>query len=202
MRNPLSRRTLALATLGLAAVLQSQPASAQAEPLLGQIMCGGWNFVPRGWAALDGQLMSIAQNTALFSLLGTTYGGDGRTTFALPDMRGRFPMHVGMGPGLTNRNLGESSGSETNTLTTAQLPAHAHVVSPLGSNNDANSVSPAGKVPAAKARTTLYTDPSNLVAEAAAVTSAVGGGQPVNNMPPYVTFTCVIAVEGIFPSRN
>jgi len=195
-------RFAAPATLALLAALQAAPAQAQSEPILGQIMCGAWNFAPRGWALLNGQLLPIATNTALFALLGTTYGGDGRTTFALPDLRGRFPMHWGMGPGLTNRDLGERAGTETVTLNTSQLPPHAHQVAPLGSNNDATSVSPAGKVPAAKARTTLYTDPTNLVSEAATTTSATGGGAPVDNMPPYLTFTCVIAVEGIFPSRN
>jgi microcystin-dependent protein len=198
----LPSRTLAVAALGLAGALQSLPAAAQSEPLLGQIMCGAWNFAPRGWALLNGQLLPIAQNTALFSLLGTTYGGNGQTTFALPDLRGRVPMHWGQGPGLSSRDLGESGGTETNTLSVAQLPPHAHTVAPLGSNNDATAVSPAGKVPAAKARTTLYTDPVNLVAQAPTTTSAAGGGQPVNNVQPYLTFTCVIAVEGIYPSRN
>lgn len=196
-----TRRAAALAGLALAASLHAPTASAQSNPYIGQIMCGGWNFAPRGWALMNGQLMSIAQNTALFALLGTTYGGDGRSTFGLPDMRGRVLMHVGQGPGLSDRVLGEQSGTEQNTLVVANLPPHAHSVAPLGSNNDATSVSPAGKVPAAKARTTLYTDPTNLVSEAPTTTSATGSGVPVNNMPPYLTFTCVIATEGVFPSR-
>lgn len=106
-----------LATEGLA-----QQAQAQAEPFIGQIMCAGFNFAPRGWAALNGQLMSIASNTALSSLLGTTYGGDGRVTFGLPDMRGRVMIHIGMGPGLTYRSLGEQGGTGNQSLSASQMP--------------------------------------------------------------------------------
>jgi microcystin-dependent protein len=104
------------------------PSRNGADPFLGEIYMGGYNFAPRGYAQCDGQLLSIAQNQALFSLLGTTYGGNGTTTFALPDLRGRSPMHQGQGNGLSNRNLGEKSGFETITLTTGQLPAHNHTV--------------------------------------------------------------------------
>ena len=193
---------LLLAALGLTAALHTAPASAQAEPFLGQIMCGAWNFAPRGWAMANGQILPIAQNTALFSLLGTQYGGNGNTNFALPDLRGRAMTHFGQGPGLSVYEVGQTGGTETNTLLASQLPAHAHSYAPPASNNDANSVSPAGKVPAAKARTTLYTDPTNLVAEAAGLTSSTGGGQAINNLQPYLTLNCVIALQGIFPSRN
>ena len=193
---------LLLAALGLTAALHTAPASAQAEPLFGQIMCGAWNFAPRGWAMANGQILPIAQNTALFSLLGTQYGGNGTTNFALPDLRGRAMTHFGQGPGLSVYEVGQTGGTETNTLLASQLPAHAHSYAPPASNNDANSVSPAGKVPAAKARTTLYTDPTNLVAEAAGLTSSTGGGQAINNLQPYLTLNCVIALQGIFPSRN
>jgi microcystin-dependent protein len=197
-----SPRTVVALVSALAA-LQAPPAAAQAtEPILGQIMCAGFNFTPRGWAELNGQLIPIAQNTALFSLLGTQYGGNGQTTFALPDMRGRMLIHAGQGPGLSLRDQGETGGSEANTLTTINMPAHAHGFAPLGSTNDATSVSPAGKVAASKARTTLYADPTNVVAQAASVTSSAGNGVPVNNMQPYLTIRCFIAVEGIFPSRN
>ena len=193
---------LMLVALGLTATLHTAPVSAQADPFLGQIMCGAWNFAPRGWALANGQLLPINQNQALFSLLGTQYGGDGTTNFALPDLRGRSMVHFGQGPGLSDYSQGQVSGSETNTLVAAQMPAHSHTVAPLASNNDATSVSPAGKVPAAKARTTLYADPTNTVAQAVSVTSAAGGGQPVNNLQPYLTLNCVIALQGIFPSRN
>jgi microcystin-dependent protein len=167
-----SPRTVVALVSALAA-LQAPPAAAQAtEPILGQIMCAGFNFTPRGWAELNGQLIPIAQNTA------------------------------GQGPGLSLRDQGETGGSEANTLTTINMPAHAHGFAPLGSTNDATSVSPAGKVAASKARTTLYADPTNVVAQAASVTSSAGNGVPVNNMQPYLTIRCFIAVEGIFPSRN
>jgi microcystin-dependent protein len=193
---------LAMASLTALAALQPAPAAAQSDPFLGQIMCAGYNFAPRGWASLDGQLLSIAQNTALFALLGTTYGGDGRVTFALPDMRGRNMMHMGQGPGLTLRQLGETGGTESTTLLASNMPAHSHTVTPLGSTNDATSVSPAGKVAASKARTTLYADPTNIVNMQASTTSVVGGGQPINNVQPYVTVNCFIALQGVFPSRN
>ncbi|CAN5889567.1 tail fiber protein [soil metagenome] len=198
----LSRRTIAIAALSGWTALHTMPAAAQAEPFLGQIMCAGFNFTPRGWAPLNGQIISIAENTALFALLGTTYGGDGRTTFALPDMRGRTVIHNGTGPGLTPRNLGETGGTETTTLAIANLPPHTHSFAPLGSNNDASSVSPAGKVASAKARTTLYTDPANIVAMTAGTTSATGSGVPVNNMQPYLTMNCFMALQGIFPARD
>lgn len=184
------------------ACLQPLPAAAQAEPLLGQIMCAGFNFAPRGWAELNGQLIPIAQNTALFALLGTQYGGNGQTTFALPDMRGRMLLHAGQGPGLSPRDQGETGGSESNSLAVVNLPSHAHTFAPLGSTNDATSVSPAGKVAASKARTTLYADPTNVVAQAAGTTSATGNGVPFNTMQPFLTVKCFIAMEGIFPSRN
>jgi microcystin-dependent protein len=182
--------------------LQALPAAAQSEPLIGQIMCAGFDFAPRGWAEMNGQLITISQNTALFSLLGTRYGGNGTTTFALPDMRGRTLLHAGQGPGLSARVQGETDGSEANILAIANMPVHAHGFAPLGSNNDASSVSPAGKVAASKARTTLYTDPVNLVAQAISTTSTAGNGVPVNNMQPYLTVKCFIALQGIFPARD
>jgi len=191
-----------VATVVVLTGLQALPAAAQSEPFIGQIMCAGFNFAPRGWAELNGQLLPISQNTALFSLLGTYYGGNGQTTFALPDMRGRTLLHAGQGPGLSPRDQGEMSGTEATSLSTSNLPAHAHPFAPLGSNNDANSVSPSGKVPAAKARTTLYTDPTNLVAQSPSTTGATGGNVPINNMQPYLVVKCFIALNGIFPSRD
>ena len=200
--NKSTRLKLAMTSLTALATLQSAPAAAQSEPFIGQIMCAGYNFAPRDWASLDGQILPIAQNTALFSLLGTTYGGNGQTTFALPDMRGRNMMHLGQGPGLTPRVLGEVGGTESTALLASNMPAHSHTVTPLGSTNDATSVSPAGKVAASKARTTLYAEPTNIVNMQPSTTSVVGGGQPINNVQPYVTVNCYIALHGIFPSRN
>ncbi len=197
-----SLRSLAIASLTMLAGMQSMPAVAQSEPFIGQIMCAGYSFAPRGWALLDGQLLPISQNTALFSLLGTQFGGNGQTTFGLPDMRGRALIGVGQGPGLSPHDVGEMSGSENTTLLTSNLPPHAHTVAPLGSSNDATSISPAGKVAASKARTTLYADPTNLTTMAPAQTSVVGSGVPVNNMQPYLAVNCYIALQGIYPSRN
>lgn len=177
-------------------------AAAQSEPFIGQIMCAGYNFAPRGWAELNGQILSIAQNTALFSLLGTTYGGNGQTTFALPDMRGRVMIHQGQGPGLTARTLGESAGAETVTLNSSQLPAHSHTVTPQGSTADATLISPSNAVPATKSRTTLYAPGPGTVPMSPEVTSIAGSNSPVPIVQPYVTLNCYIALEGIFPSRN
>ncbi len=195
-------RLFSLAAVAAASLAPLQAAHAQAEPFLGQIMCGGFTFAPRGWARLDGQLMSIAQNTALFSLLGTTYGGDGRSTFALPDMRGRALLHDGQGPGLSPHIEGTPEGHETVTLTSSQMPAHTHSVTPLGSGGDATQVSPAGGVPASKSRTTLYAAAPGTIPMAPVTTSPVGANQPVSIMPPTLTVECFIALQGVFPSRD
>ncbi|WP_426112520.1 phage tail protein [Massilia sp. PWRC2] len=188
------------ATLAVAAC-QALPAAAQSQPYVGQIMCAAFNFAPLGWAELNGQQMSISRNTALFSLLGVTYGGDGITTFNLPDMRGRLLLHTGEGPGLTARTEGDADGSEAHVLTPANLPPHAHSLAAPGSLNDANSVSPGGKVPASKPRTNLYTDPTNLVAQAPASTGLTGQAAPVAQMPPFLTVKCFISLAGQFPPR-
>jgi microcystin-dependent protein len=202
MSRALSRAALVVAMfLSLLGVHRN--ASAQSQPFLGQIMCAAFNFEPRGWMALDGRLLAINTNQALFALLGTTYGGNGQTTFAIPDMRGRVVISNGQGPGLSNRTLGEASGSEQVTLSTAQLPMHAHLVTPQGSPSDASLQSPADAVPATKARTTLYAPPSPTpVPMSPVITSTAGSSAPVSLMQPYVTLNCFIAVEGIFPSRN
>ena len=197
VHSPLS----SLAVVAAAALAPLQAAQAQSEPFLGQIMCGAFNFAPRGWARLDGQVLSIAANTALFSLLGTTYGGDGRVTFALPDMRGRALLHDGQGPGLSPHIEGAAEGHETVTLTSAQMPAHVHGVTPLGSTADATQVSPANGVPASKARTTLYAPGPGTVSMAPVTTSPAGGNQPVSVAPPTLTVECFIAIAGVFPSR-
>jgi microcystin-dependent protein len=169
------------------------------EPFVGEIKMVGFNFAPRGYALCNGQLMSIAQNTALFSLLGTTYGGDGQVTFGLPDFRGRVPMHWGSGPGLTPRVQGESSGSEAITLTQQQMPQHNHQVN--ATNDSAGSKTPLGNIPAFASGSTYVGTAANGTM-APAMIGIAGGSQPHPNMQPYLVVTFIIALEGIFPSRN
>jgi microcystin-dependent protein len=173
-----------------------------AEPFLGQIIMTGFNWPPRGWALCDGQIMSIAQNTALFSLLGTTYGGDGRVTFALPDLRGRASLHQGQGPGLTNRTIGEVSGEESVTLIVNQTPAHSHQVHASDVAGDAGN--PSGAVPAAESAgaTATYTKGNPDVVMNPLMIGPSGGSQPHDNMQPYTVVSFCIALEGIYPSRN
>jgi microcystin-dependent protein len=195
------RRCLSLGAALLAACA-ALPAAAQSEPFIGQIMCAGFSFAPRGWARTDGQQLPIASYQALFSLLGTTYGGDGRTTFALPDLRGRFLLHDGSGPGLSQHTMGERGGSEAHTLTPSQMPAHTHAVAPRGSTAAATAVSPAGAVPAAtRPRLPAYGAAPGDTEMAAITSGPAGGNQPTNHMPPYLVINCFIALEGIFPSR-
>jgi microcystin-dependent protein len=174
----------------------------QAEPFLGQITCFGFNFAPRGWLPADGRLMSISQNSALFSLLGTMYGGNGVNTFALPDLRGRVVIGAGQSPGQSFYVQGQAGGAESVNLSVNNLPPHAHTVSPAGSSGDATDISPAGKAPATKARTTLYANPTPGTNLAATTTSSVGAGTPVPTLPPYLALNCAIAVQGIFPARD
>ncbi|MDD9716424.1 tail fiber protein [Dinoroseobacter sp. PD6] len=197
MFNPL-KSSLAACVLALATSV-SAPAHAQ-EAYLGQIIMGGWNFCPRGTAPLNGQLIQISQNSALFSLLGTQFGGDGRTTFALPDMRGRVALHNGTGPGLTNKRIGARGGSETNTLTVDQLPPHAHALT--GTSTAANTPSPAGALPATTGRDSSYAAGSADTGMGAGAIGSTGGGQPVNNMPPYTVVQMCIVTQGLFPSRS
>lgn len=168
------------------------------SPYLGQITLFPYNFAPRGWAFCGGQILSIAQNTALFSLLGTTYGGNGQTTFALPDLRGRVPVSSGQGPGLSNYTLGEISGTETVTLNLTQIPSHNHQVSCL--NSDATSGKPSGNILAAGP--TAYVQPPGNSFMAAAMIQPAGGNQPIGILQPSLCLNYCIALEGIFPSRN
>jgi microcystin-dependent protein len=180
------------------------------EPFLGEIRAFGFNFSPRGWAPCDGQLLSIASNTALFSLLGTTYGGDGRTTFALPDLQGRVAMHYGSGAGLSPRPQGQKSGSETNTLVEDNLPAHTHGVTAVakcvggaGNSNDAVNNVWADDLGAASATYSSNVPTGNMNASAIETTcSSVGNNTSVNNMQPYLVVNYCIAVQGIFPARS
>lgn len=170
------------------------------EPFIGEIRMFGGNFAPRGWALCDGQILSIAQNTALFSLLGTTYGGNGQTTFALPDLRGRVPVHPGQGPGLTNRTLGQTGGEEAHTLISTEMPVHNHIVNAKSAGGSA--ATPANNVPAGStARDNQYAPAADTTMSPSMVGSA-GGSQPHNNMQPYQCVNFIIALEGIYPSRN
>ncbi|MDJ0654917.1 MAG: tail fiber protein [Xanthomonadales bacterium] len=170
-----------------------------ASPFLAEIVMFGGNFNPRQWAFCDGQLLAISQNQALFSLLGTTYGGDGRTTFALPEMRGRVAMHAGSGPGLTPRTLGERSGSETNTLNTNQLPSHSHPLVNNAVDDDANNLNVSGN---ALANGAFYSTDTPDTRSLPAATGNTGANQAVNNLQPYTCVNFIIATQGIFPSRN
>ncbi|MCP3136615.1 phage tail protein [Pyxidicoccus xibeiensis] len=172
------------------------------EPFIGQIMMFAGNFPPRGWQFCQGQILSIAQNTALFSILGTTYGGNGQTTFALPDLRGRYPMQPGQGPGLSPRTLGEQGGSETVTLISTQMPAHNHTLNVSSQNGDTET--PVGTVLAADSSATITNyraAPIDGTMNPASI-GVAGGSQPHNNMSPYTCINFIIAMEGIYPSRN
>ena len=169
------------------------------EPFIAQIIMFGGNFAPRGWALCDGQLLPISSNSALFSILGTTYGGDGRTTFGLPDLRGRVAMHQGSGPGLTTRRLGEDGGLEANTLNTNHLPAHDHTFAQPASTEDGNQSDPENNYPAVHAGGFFTSTDADL---GAGTTGSAGGGQAVNNMPPFQAVNFIIALVGTFPSRN
>lgn len=167
-----------------------------ADPFIGEIKMVGFNFPPRGFALCNGQVLPINQNQALFSLLGTTFGGNGQTTFALPDLRNRTPVHAGMG-----HTLGETGGSSTHTLSGPQA-GHSHVLK--GSANQASTASPAGNVLAAKRRggTNTYRTGSDTSLDLTTVSGIAGGGQPHDNMQPYLGLYFTIALVGIFPSRN
>ena len=165
------------------------------EPFIGSVILFAGNFAPRGWAFCNGQILSIAQNTALFSLLGTTYGGNGQTTFALPDLRGRVPLHFGQGPGLSSYALGQSAGTESVTLNLNQMPAHTH--SQPATNAGQNTNRPNAAVPARGGVYAASTDGSALDP-----TTSAGGSQPHTNIQPYLALNYIIALEGIYPSRN
>ncbi len=189
----------ALTAVGLTAV--TAPAAQAQDPFIGEIKFFGGNFAPRGWALCDGQLLSISANTALFSILGTTYGGDGRTTFGLPGMRGRSPVHPGTGPGLSTVGLGEKGGTETNTLGANNMPSHTHQLFGTTANGNANN--PAGAVQAVDGADFVYNN--SAAADnpmSAAAIGNTGGGQSFTNRSPFIGVNCIIALVGVFPSRN
>lgn len=173
------------------------------DPFVAEIRIFPFNFAPKGWAWCDGQLMPLSQNTALFSLLGTTYGGDGKSTFALPDMQGNVPMHPGQGPGLSLHDLGEMGGSETVTLLETEIPAHTHqmqVSSQLGLENQPGAAG--GQLFAMGDGVNLYAAASNLVPMSPLALAPAGGTAPHNNMQPYLTLYFNIALQGVFPPRG
>jgi microcystin-dependent protein len=171
-----------------------------AEPFIGEIRMFAGTFAPRGWAFCDGQLLAVAQNDALFSLLGTIYGGDGRTTFGLPDLRGRVPVHQGQGPGLSPYNIGSHGGQETVTLTTPTLAPHTHV--PRGASVAGGSPDPAGKVWAASPDVQWFSDEGPNEQMLPGLMSDSQGGQAHPNMAPFAGIHFIIALVGLYPSRS
>lgn len=191
--------TVVLAVALVAGMIWSPPAQAS-EPFLAQIVMFGGNFAPRGWALCDGQLLPISQNTALFSLLGTTYGGDGRTTFQLPDLRGRVAIHPGHGPGLSDYRLGQKGGVEQVTLTIDQIPSHTHAAKAY--SEQGNQQDPGGMVPAYDRRETQYSDAVPDVSMNVQAIAPTGGSSPHTNVQPFLCVNHIIALQGIYPSRN
>ena len=188
--------------IGLFAILSMGKANAQqVETFLGEIRMFAGNFAPTGWAFCQGQLLPIAQNQALFSLLGTTYGGDGRTSFALPDLRGRVPVGFGQGPGLSNRVIGEKFGSELVTLNINQMPSHNHTVNAVTTEGNQNL--PTNSLPAnTKTLDKEYSDANANTTMKATMVNPTGGSQPFGVSQPSLGVNFIIALQGIYPSRN
>jgi|RhiMethySRZTD1v2_1073278.scaffolds.fasta_scaffold1004192_2 microcystin-dependent protein len=201
------RRFIGRLAAGLAATAwlgrpkPARAATTSTGPYIGEIMLVSWNFPPKGWAFCNGQTLPIAPNTALFSLLGTTYGGDGITTFKLPDLRDRVPIHFGQGAGLSLRSLGERSGETVHTLTLAELPTHAHPVQ-VSAGSVGTQVDPAGHYPARNPAGYPQYGSVVDVAMAAAAIGSTGGGQSHTNLQPYLGLNFVIALQGFFPSTT
>lgn len=172
------------------------------EPFVAEIRMFGGNFAPRGWALCDGQLLAVSQNDALFSLIGTIYGGDGETTFGLPDLRGRLAVHAGSGPGLSPRQLGAKGGSENVTITSNEMPSHTHPV--RASSQGGTSTSPVGNYPASVPLTARYqnVDAGSAGSVSMETTDSVGGNRSHTNLAPALCVNYIIALFGIYPSRN
>ena len=171
------------------------------DPFVAEIRIFPFNFAPKGWAWCDGQILPLSQNTALFSLLGTTYGGDGKSNFALPDLQGRAPMHPGQGPGLSLHDLGETGGSETVSLLESEIPAHSHAFK--GSLDDGDLTIPTPtRVLAKSTGQNIYSATASLASMAPEALAPAGGDQPHNNMQPYLTFYFCIALQGVYPPRT
>ncbi len=173
------------------------------DPFVAEIRIFPFNFAPRGWAFCDGQILPLSQNTALFSLLGTTYGGDGKSNFALPNLQGNAPMHPGQGPGLSLHDLGETGGSDTVTLLDSEMPAHPHSLM-AASNTPGNLNAPASdRALARSAGGYAYkAAPATLVPMSGQAITPAGGGSPHNNMMPYLTLNLCIALQGVYPARG
>lgn len=174
------------------------------EPFIGEIRMVGFTFAPRNWANCDGQEMAIVQNQALFSLIGTIYGGDGRVKFKLPDLRGRVAIHTGTGPGLSNRQMGQASGRESNISDISHMPAHAHNGKMRCNTDPAATTVPTGHTLAAgSGRTNLYidADPNENMRDSTIEIDSTGNGQPINNMQPWLCIRFCICLSGLFPQR-
>jgi microcystin-dependent protein len=192
MRTPSFILSLCVASMAMfvAGAARAQDAT---QPYIGQIMLVSFGFAPKGWAECNGQILPINQNQALFALLGTTYGGDGRVTFALPDLRGRVPVHA-----VTTVQLGERGGEETHTLTVSELPLHTHAA--LADSGVGSTTSPAGNFPARDAGSSTMYGP--VPTGQGVALSAAGGSQPHENRMPYLGLRYIIALQGVFPARN
>lgn len=195
-------KKLLLAGVLVMGILSSSLVKAQgSDPFLGQIAFVPYNFVPRNWAACNGQLLQISQNQALFALLGTMYGGNGTTNFALPDMRGRVLVHEGQAPGgPTNYTMGQNGGAESVTLLVTQMPAHSHTVNAVTTEGNQNS--PNGNLPAdTKTLDKEYSDANGNATMKSTMINPTGGNQAHENRPPFITLKCIISLQGIFPSQ-
>jgi microcystin-dependent protein len=170
------------------------------QPLVGQIFIFAGNFAPSGYQFCNGQLLAISQNQALFAILGTTYGGDGQNTFGLPDLRGRAAIGTGQGPGLSSYNLGQSAGSQNTSLTSANLPSHSHAINAVAATG--NSDSPNGTLLAMGTKPDLYSGSGGTTTMNASMVNAAGSGTPFGHLRPYLGVSFIIAIFGIFPTRN